>query len=402
MVTTLVIGDVHFQERYYARGVEFIKKIENIANTKKPEFIVVLGDVLDRHHPKLPAFELAELFISKLVDIAPTYVLIGNHDYIDNQQFLSERHWFNSFKRWKNPPIIVDQVISQNYGDKTFIFCPYVPPGRFIEALNTSVKDDIPISHSREIGVKSLCDLDNMWELADCIFCHQEFRGCEYHPQIQSKIGDKYDENYPTIISGHIHKASRVGKNIFYPGTPYQCTFGEDEDKGVWYVTFQEEGEFSHKKIDLHLKKKKTVYATVEEIDSMDFSLFKDEIKVKVEGDLSEITSFRKSLLYTDLLDKGIKFQFETQKQETPKTPPIKNSRKLPFISILKNVVDEKSEHVKQAYSTVFPSLNTKLQFEDSDTHESGNSDSCEEEGEISDDSEVKIQPEEDSTSESS
>ena len=35
-------------------------------------------------------------------EISTTYILVGNHDLINNQQFLSTNHWMNALKDWPN------------------------------------------------------------------------------------------------------------------------------------------------------------------------------------------------------------------------------------------------------------------------------------------------------------
>ncbi len=52
---------------------------------------------------------------------------------------------------------------------------PYVPPGRFVEALNI---------------------IDNeWWKNVNCIFAHQEFYGCKMGA-IESIEGDKWDHSF--------------------------------------------------------------------------------------------------------------------------------------------------------------------------------------------------------------
>ena len=107
-----------------------------------------------------------------LSSYSTTYILVGNHDYISNTQFLTTNHWMNAMKEWKNV-VIVDKVIQQNINDLSFVFVPYVFPGRFQEALNTIHID----------GINKI----------SCIFAHQEFKGCKLGA-ILSDIGDVWDE----------------------------------------------------------------------------------------------------------------------------------------------------------------------------------------------------------------
>jgi hypothetical protein len=64
------------------------------------------------------------------------------------------------------------------------------------------------------------------------IFAHQEFYGVKMGA-IESKIGDKWDEKNPVVISGHIHQWQRLQSNIFYTGTPRQIGFGDKTKKSI-------------------------------------------------------------------------------------------------------------------------------------------------------------------------
>jgi len=126
----------------------------------------------------------------------------------NNQQFLTDNHWLNCLKKWKNV-VIVDRPVTETIDDELFVFCPYVFPGRFTEALNT---------------------LDIDWKNASGIFAHQEFAGCKMGA-IVSVEGDKWPVDNPYVISGHIHSKQIIQENIYYTGSAMQHAFGESEKK---------------------------------------------------------------------------------------------------------------------------------------------------------------------------
>src|SRR3989338_11508259 len=137
MARVLLIGDTHFKASTLSNSKEFCENILSIATTTSPDFIVLLGDILDSHEIiRTTAYNVACNFIESLSKISPVFVLIGNHDYTSNSQFLTENHCFNPLKKWRNVTI-VDSPILRTCKSQSFIFCPYTPPGRFIEALNT-------------------------------------------------------------------------------------------------------------------------------------------------------------------------------------------------------------------------------------------------------------------------
>lgn len=288
--TSLIIGDPHF--KILQKGLdnndfnEFIAKVTDIAKRKNPSFIVILGDILNSHETvKVQAHKLAESLIENMSEIAPTYILIGNHDYINNSQFLTNNHIFTPFKKWKNVFIADTVPLVLELDTKTFIFCPYTPPGRFTEALDKV----IPLGHD--------------WSFADCIFAHQEFKGCNLGSVVSTK-GDEWDSDYPPVISGHIHEESTVGDNIFYVGTPMQQTFAESINKKVWFIEWKEghdDQAFVIEKIPIAMKHKKCLDMSVTELlekeksKNFNATLKKYNLKINVCGTSDELKAFRRS-----------------------------------------------------------------------------------------------------------
>ena len=105
----------------------------------------------------------------------------------------------NALKKWDNV-CVVDKPIITKIGEVNIAMCPYVPNGRFVEALSTTIGND--------------------WRNCRMIFAHQEFKGCKMG-HIISTEGDEWSDEYPPIISGHIHDYQKIN-NIFYPGSAIQ------------------------------------------------------------------------------------------------------------------------------------------------------------------------------------
>ena len=133
----LCIGDPHFKVSNIDEVNIFIERITKLTEDIKPDAIIMMGDLLDTHE-KIHSIPLnkAYEFIDKLRKISITYCIVGNHDYYNNSQFLTENHWLNGMKEWKNV-VIVDKVILQEINGYKYILCPYVYPGRFKEAMET-------------------------------------------------------------------------------------------------------------------------------------------------------------------------------------------------------------------------------------------------------------------------
>lgn len=335
-VRAFIIGDPHFSPKKILQGKEFIKRCLSAARKAEPDFIVCLGDILDTHETvKVPAHNLAEKFLNELSRIAHTYLLIGNHDLINHTQFLTTNHIFGPFKKWKGLTI-VDDITEAYYGDKNFIFCPYVPNGRFIEALQTVEEDGI------------------LWDMATCIFAHQEFKGCKMGCFI-SETGDEWDPEYPPVISGHIHDAQYVEPNIHYVGSAMQHAFGEKCNKRVWIVDFKESQNFEKEEIDLGLKGKKIVNIEYEDIEDFDKSILeKFDVRINLKATREQFATFRKSRLYVELVGLGVKFShdliLENKDLKSALNMEMVSSN---FIDVLIELLPTKSTEVQRAYENV-------------------------------------------------
>lgn len=331
-IQVLVIGDEHFQTSNIPEVELFIEKIEKLAMEKKPDFIVSLGDLLHTHE-RLNTIPLnkAHEFINKLRKIAPVYSLIGNHDMLNNQEYLNTNHWQNSMKEWENV-VIVDKVISVIINNYKFVFSPYVYTGRFQEALNTIGED---------------------WKDASCIFAHQEFYGCKMGAIISIE-GDKWSLDNPHIISGHIHSRQIIQPNIYYTGSAMQHAFGESEKNIVACITFNKESkDYIKEEIDLNLPRKRIIRKTVEDMESYIIPETEDKLKITLSGVYEEFKAFKKTTKYKDIIESGIKIVFKPKKIDIKEEENIEKED-ISFSSILDGIISkEKNICLSETYDYV-------------------------------------------------
>ena len=289
MIKVICIGDPHFKENNIPEIKEFIEKIINLVKDVMPDFLVILGDLLDKHERYYEGpYNLAVKWLWELQEIVPVFLIIGNHDLKNNTQFLTDAHAFNPTKVWKNITVC-DNVVIRDIPDKNgdefrFTFLPYVFPGRFVEALETS---------------------NEMWETSECIFGHQEFRGCTLSGTQVSTVGDIWKETNPRIISGHIHDKQTIApKNrdntgyIHYPGASMQHAFGEADNKAIWVCEFNTDGEFSYEEIDLELPKRIIHQMDIDYLNKdliLKLSSDRNKHKIKLLSSKEDIDVFRKS-----------------------------------------------------------------------------------------------------------
>ena len=212
----LLIGDPHFSEKNAPVIDKFIEETFKL-NLKAYQKIIILGDILDTHEKiNLRSLCKAIDFIKKLSKYSKTYVLIGNHDRINNSVYLSEEHPFTGLIGLENIYIINKPFLEEN-----FLYVPYVETGRFYEAIS-------------DFDLKKV----------KTIFAHQEFLG---------SIFDDKGDKIPDIktYSGHIHNYRKMA-NLTYVGTPFQHSYHDNPDKFLLEVDSGKES-----KIYLDIKKKR-------------------------------------------------------------------------------------------------------------------------------------------------
>lgn len=211
-VKILCIGDLHFRKGSLEEGEVAIKAVKKVFAQTLPDVTVLMGDVLHTHDViYVKAMNQAERLIRWLSKKAPVYVLMGNHDFTSATD--ADTHGFGPFKEFPNVHIIDEMQVIDFEGAKV-VMTPYVPYGKF-ESTYSSVVD----SNDR---VKLL-------------LAHQPFR-C-----VDPKAED-YPEDFPTMVSGHIHDWCQPQPNLYYTGSSMQVARDELPKKYAFIATLSKKG----------------------------------------------------------------------------------------------------------------------------------------------------------------
>lgn len=297
-VSALVIGDPHFQTSNVLLSEKMSNAIIQKAKELLPDFIVCLGDILHEHKIiHVVPLTHAINFLKSLSEISRLYVIIGNHDRPNNSDFLSSLHPFSSLKYWTNT-VIVDHVIVDEIKGLKFVFVPYVPPGRFIEALTLS-----------KIKIETI----------KAFFAHQEFKNANIN-SILSLKGDEWPLDYPLVISGHIHQYQRPQPNIIYTGTPVQHTYAaiDTDDKAISIFRFTFDNSVEER-IGLGLPRKLLFILTPNEIEHF-VPPEKEYVKIIITATPAEIKALTKNRKIKRWISEGIKIDYKPI--TTNKDPP--------------------------------------------------------------------------------
>jgi DNA repair exonuclease SbcCD nuclease subunit len=326
MTRFLVIGDTHFKRTDLHLADLYISKCVELATTTKPNFIILLGDILDNHDEAYSqCFNKACSLIELLSKIAYTIVLVGNHDYINQSQFLTTNHFFNPLKKWKNVKIVDDVFGFEDSVGRNYLAVPYVPKGRFSEAIDEYDLDDV-----------------------ECIFAHQEFKGCKMGAVI-SNDGDEWLEDAPLVISGHIHDTQQPQPNIFYPGSSFQHGWNDGPDKKVCLYSISDSGEINIEKLSLKMPVKRTVKLSVAELSSFNFTP-DVEWRIKLSVTQDEMKALKKTDAFKSLVAQSIRIENDVVKS----VGSVNEKKILTYTSVFNELLDRETEDVKKMYQKIF------------------------------------------------
>lgn len=201
------IGDPHFDGKMKQHIPDFnqfvlgeIEKCCLYAVENGITYIVILGDIADK---PLLSNEASKLLLD-LFHRYPNLIFImypGNHDRLDDV----------------NHSLVVLRTLSQQ--KKITNLKVYDEPTTLLANTENPIRI-LPWPHF---------DVD-----PDCLnFVHIETNGSQWD---HGKAVDSERDTEAWVVSGHLHTKQRCGprKNIIYPGTLYQTSFGEREDK--WFI----------------------------------------------------------------------------------------------------------------------------------------------------------------------
>lgn len=419
---TLLIGDPHFKRNNLPETELMVNGIFSLIEQQNPDQIVCLGDILDTHEKiDLLPQKHAIKFLYGLSQKKPTYAIIGNHDRVNNSDFLTENHPFSALKFWNNITI-VDTVVTSSFTVNKQLYkeihLPYVPNGRFYEALSKlfpkieslyinqlTIINERFSKGSHEWIDQHLKIVRQIFTIPlseySVIYAHQEFYNCKMGA-IKSVDGDLWPPEFPPIYSGHIHDYQRVTaipdtmndlstvgtfvreqkSNVVYTGTPIQHAFGDSTDKTVMIITVSNDGHIEEERFDLGLPKRITFSLQWDQVATFDLdqeiekrhslrrrkiiddifscnpSEIKDNIRITISGRSEQVKSVMK-------LDKvkswknnkyyKVKVVEKIQPGDNNLTIKSEHQKQLTYIERLSSTIFQEEPAVQDMFKSLFP-----------------------------------------------
>lgn len=278
----LMNKDLSEDQRY------ILDEIVRAVKLKKPDAIVIAGDIYNNAVPSSDAIEIFDNFISKLVAAAPEMVIMvisGNHDSaVRINQFRTVLAGHNIHLIGlppKNKDEFIEKVeLTDEYGKVNFYLLPFVRPS-FVRNVFGLAENENNLSYDE--ALHRLIDRESIDEsIRNVLVSHQYYVPVGKNPEetermeseiitvgnidmVEADILEKFD--YSAL--GHIHKPMRViGDYHRYCGTPLACSVSEaGQEKGIVMVELLEKGRINIEIIPLKpLREVKVVKGRLEEV----------------------------------------------------------------------------------------------------------------------------------------
>ena len=287
------LSDLHIGLKLINRDLredqEYIfEQITDAARRKKPDAIVIAGDIYDKAVPSAEAVEVFDHFTGALKEAAPKAVIMmisGNHDSGPRV------NCFRSVLNHQNIHMIgmppqkegehIEKVILQDeYGPVNFYLLPFVKPS-MVKMITGTDENGNNLSYNETIH--RLIQRENVDETQRNILVSHQFylpagKKAEDVERMESEICTvgNIDQVSADILKkfdyaalGHIHKPMKVGSEcVRYCGTPLACSVSEaGQEKGIVVVDIKEKGQLHTEVLPLiPLRQVKVVRGTLEQV----------------------------------------------------------------------------------------------------------------------------------------
>lgn len=357
MVKILLFGDLHLRKGYLKQGVQLAKAMRLVVESTRPDYVILLGDVLHTHETVyVKALKILEEILEFLTNsVRETFIIVGNHDFVSASENQSSEHPLNPFSRWPRVKIIDRmQIVDLDLPPYPrtqirMVMTPYLP-----YSVNFSATLEKLLGNKNRSPPVTLEDID-------VVFAHQPFL------QVDPKAGS-YPEDYPVIYSGHIHDRMTIQDNIHYVGSSAQVAIDEHPDKFCLLLSFDPEKKIKEDWIRLDVRSRVKLSVPIENLEEKRKELLslstRHDLVVTITG-LG--TSEREVPTKTEkqLQRNGITLNYEDDPDRSIEVD-IKNPRlqkKKNFDLILKELISKADENTQNAYTLIFGDTKTELIF---------------------------------------
>ena len=266
------LSDLHIGLKLLNRDLRedqeyILQRITERAAEKKPDVVLIAGDIYDKSAPSAEAVEVFDDFAGRLREVLPESAVImmisGNHDSASRvdcfRGVLSKQNLYMIGQPPRREEEFMEKVTLRDaWGDVHFYLLPFVKPSMVRDIVGTD-EDGRNLSYHE--AVKKLIEREDIDVKERNVFVSHQFyipagKDADDVERMDSEIRTvgNIDEVGAELLSvfdyaalGHIHKPMKAGSEyIRYCGTPLAVSVSEaGQKKELLMVDLEEKGKIT-------------------------------------------------------------------------------------------------------------------------------------------------------------
>ena len=271
-LSDLHIGKQLFRYHLTEEQTDILHQIAEAARQRRPDAILIAGDVYDKAVPAAEAVRMLDDFLTELSEIRPdipVLLIAGNHDSKERLEFASrllarQNIYISALPPETEEDFLRKVTLEDEFGQVHFYLMPFIKPGHVRKWYGETIE-------SYDQAVHVLLEREQI-DTSDrnVLLTHQFYVNGTVLPERSDSevitVGniDSVDvsalEKFDYAAIGHIHRGQIVREERFrYCGSPYPYSVGEgNQQKGILEVTLAEKGS-QPEIIQIPLEPKRTV-----------------------------------------------------------------------------------------------------------------------------------------------
>ncbi|MDO5708285.1 MAG: exonuclease SbcCD subunit D, partial [Andreesenia angusta] len=301
------IGKLLHKENLISEQREVLIKFLDDIDRKKPDIVIVAGDIYDTSIPRIEAIELLDDIMNEIIsrDIA-LIIISGNHDSAERLSF------GNKMFRKNGLYIITDYediesplVFEDEFGKVNFYPFPFITVARGKQVFSSENEKEPIESYDKlaEVSIKKALKNFNSKERNIAIYHGFLMKLNDKDIPITSEserplsiggtdfIDIKHFEKFDYIALGHLHRPQKVGyENIRYSGSIMKYSFSEyNHKKGYYEIDLKEKNNIDIKFNEIYPKRDiRVVEGRLEELLKEEYSDDYILIRLYADGEIYE------------------------------------------------------------------------------------------------------------------
>lgn len=248
-----------------------LEQILDMAESEKPDGVLIAGDVYDKRIPSAEAVKLLDGFLSRLAELCEVYLISGNHDSMERLAFggrLMAAAGLHVSPVYDGTVRTVER--RDEFGPVLIHLLPFLKPAQ----VRQNFREEKIESYTDAIRT-ALGGIDLKDGARHVLVTHQLVTGALPCGSEELSIGGSENVDaevftgFDYVALGHLHGPQRAGSDhIRYCGTPLKYSFSEaNHRKSVTFVSLGRKGEVEITTRELvPLRDMKEIRGTYEEL----------------------------------------------------------------------------------------------------------------------------------------